>query len=639
MLSNMKLGTKLLLAFLAVGIIPFAVIAISALTKSSNALSHQAFNQLEGVRGIKKGQIEQFFAEREGDMGVLMETVATLKEEAFYTLEAIQVNKKIALEGLIHQWFVDVKAQQGRSICTKAMKHYEAFLETGEKSAEYNRFAAIIDGFIKVTGYYDFFVINNDGVVVHSQAQESDYKTNLVSGPFSDSGLARAFQKAQKGQVAFVDFSPYAPSNNEPAAFLAAPILSAGEQTGVVVLQISMEKTQKIMSNRTGMGKTGEAYLVGPDKLMRSDSFLDPVNHSVKGSFANPGKGRVDTEAAREALAGRSGHDVIVDYNGNPVLSSYAPLQVADTTWAIIAEIDVAEAFSPVGSDGKEYYAKYIEKYGYYDLFLMNPDGYCFYTVTKEADYQSNFVNGKYADSNLGDLFKQVMQSMKFGLADFAPYAPSNGEPAAFIAQPVLHNGDVELVVALQLSLDAINKVMQQRDGMGETGETYLVGADKLMRSDSYLDPTNHSVQASFANPAIGKVDTDAAEAALSGKTGTEIIIDYNGNPVLSAYTPIKIGETTWALIAEIDEAEAFAAVKTLEWLIGVITVVCIAVIIAIALLITRSISKPISKVVTGLGEGAEQVAAASGSCCLNSSIQGQQICLEGDFINGFNDF
>ena len=285
MLSNMKLRTKLLLAFLAVGIIPFAVIGISALTKSSTALNTQAFNQLEGVRGIKKGQIEQFFAEREGDMGVLMETVATIREEAFHTLESIQVNKKIALEGLIHQWFIDVKAQQNRSICTKAMKHYETFIESGEKSAEYSRFATIIDDFVKVTGYYDFFVINNDGVVVHSRAQEADYKTNLISGPYSDSGLARAFQKAQKGQVTFVDFSPYAPSNDEPAAFLAAPILSGGQQTGVVALQVSMEKIQTIMSDRTGMGKTGEAYLVGPDKLMRSDSFLDPLPNNIINEF------------------------------------------------------------------------------------------------------------------------------------------------------------------------------------------------------------------------------------------------------------------------------------------------------------------------------------------------------------------
>ncbi|MCP3952658.1 MAG: methyl-accepting chemotaxis protein, partial [Desulfobacterales bacterium] len=279
----------------------------------------------------------------------------------------------------------------------------------------------------------------------------------------------------------------------------------------------------------------------------------------------------------------------------------------------MLSEADVAEAFSPVDASGNEFYVKYQKMYGYYDLFLVNPDGYCFYSAAREADYQTNLVSGKYASSNLGKLVRKVLQTKQYGMVDFAPYAPSNGDPAAFIAQPVVHSGDVEIVVALQLPLDAINSVMQQREGMGETGETYLVGPDKLMRSDSFLDPANHSVKASFANPSKGNVDTEATQEALAGKTESKIITDYNGNPVLSSYTPLKLGDVTWAIIAEIDEVEAFATVKTIKWLIGIVALVGIAAIIGIALLITRSITKPINRIIEGLNEGAEQVSSASG--------------------------
>ena len=71
MSSNMKLSTKLMVTFLAVGLLPFAAISIVSLVKSSSALSGQAYNQLESVRDIKKDQIERFFGERQGDMGVL----------------------------------------------------------------------------------------------------------------------------------------------------------------------------------------------------------------------------------------------------------------------------------------------------------------------------------------------------------------------------------------------------------------------------------------------------------------------------------------------------------------------------------------------------------------------------------------
>ena len=66
MFKNMKLGTKLLLAFLAVGIIPLATVGLVTLNKASNSISQLAFNQLDSMRAIKTAQIDKFFAERAG---------------------------------------------------------------------------------------------------------------------------------------------------------------------------------------------------------------------------------------------------------------------------------------------------------------------------------------------------------------------------------------------------------------------------------------------------------------------------------------------------------------------------------------------------------------------------------------------
>jgi methyl-accepting chemotaxis protein len=127
---------------------------------------------------------------------------------------------------------------------------------------------------------------------------------------------------------------------------------------------------------------------------------------------------------------------------------------------------------------------------------------------------------------------------------------------------------------------------MMMRTGLGETGETYLVGEDMLMRSDSYLDPVHRSIRASFANPEKGRVETVAVREALDGKTGEDIITDYNGNPVLSSYTPIYLWDITWALIAEIDANEAFEPINHLTWLIVIIAVIGISAVIAVVLLI-----------------------------------------------------
>ena len=130
---------------------------------------------------------------------------------------------------------------------------------------------------------------------------------------------------------------------------------------------------------------------------------------------------------------------------------------------------------------------------------MIDDAGEIFYTLTKEADYQTNLITGKYNNSGLGKLFKKVQDSGKFAMSDFSNYAPSNGDPAGFIALPLTTNSGISVVVALQLSIEKISELMQQRAGMGETGESYLIGSDLLMRSNSFLDPEGHSVGASFS--------------------------------------------------------------------------------------------------------------------------------------------
>ena len=197
-----------------------------------------------------------------------------------------------------------------------------------------------------------------------------------------------------------------------------------------------------------------------------------------------------------------------------------------------------------------------MERLGYYDIFVISPDGLVVHSVTKEPDYNTNLLNGPYKNSGLARAFKRTIQSKDLAVEDFSPYKPSKGQPAAFMAYP-MKLGSEEWVVAVQLSIERINQIMQKRSGMGRSGETYLVGPDYKMRSDSFLDPVNHSIAASFAGTTEANgVKTLAVENALNGNSGVVEILDYNGNPVLSAFSAIKYREVQWALLTEIDIAE-----------------------------------------------------------------------------------
>ena len=252
----------------------------------------------------------------------------------------------------------------------------------------------------------------------------------------------------------------------------------------------------------------------------------------------------------------------------------------------------------------EEYFNNYLKNYGYYDIFLINNDyGHVMYSVAKESDYGENLLYGQLKDSGLAEVFNKVKKSKKVSFVDMKPYSPSANAPAIFVGTPIYIDGNIKSVLVFQISDKAINDIMQFRKGYGVSQEDYLVGSDKLMRSDSFLDTKNHSLKASFANPSLGKVETKASLNALKGKSNTEIIIDYNGNPVLSSYTSINIDDSIkWALISEIDESEILIVPHNIRNITILISIIMLVLITLIAIyVINKSIVTPLNALQDGL--------------------------------------
>ena len=148
-------------------------------------------------------------------------------------------------------------------------------------SAAHKKYHPILKKFLKKFGYYDLFLIEvKTGHIVYSVFKETDFGTSLLKGPYSDSGLAKAFAMARmsdwRDAVFLADFTPYEPSYGAPAAFVAAPIFDGKSLIGVLAAQVSIDEIDNIMTGerqweKEGMGHTGEAYIVGSDYTMRND--------------------------------------------------------------------------------------------------------------------------------------------------------------------------------------------------------------------------------------------------------------------------------------------------------------------------------------------------------------------------------
>ena len=317
---------------------------------------------------------------------------------------------------------------------------------------------------------------------------------------------------------------------------------------------------------------------------------------------------------------------------------------------SLIAANDQSE-YSALHAKFHPHIRDFLQKFEFYDIFLVDPDtGDIVYSVFKELDYSTSLIDGPYANTGIGEAFKKAnasSESSSVALTDFAPYTPSYEDPAAFIASPIYENGVKTGVLIFQMPIDRINNIMTYHSnwkdqGMGDSGETYLVGADTKMRSlgrfivddkQGYLDVLKSTGTDSSLVDLIALKDTTiglqavhspGSEKALAGESGTGIFPDYREIPVVSAYAPLAIEGLNWAILSEVDEAEAFAAVaaltkKILMWsLAGLLLVGILAAFVG--RLFAKSILDPIYYVVGSVEYIAKDIEA--GDCDLTRPLE-----------------
>lgn len=279
----------------------------------------------------------------------------------------------------------------------------------------------------------------------------------------------------------------------------------------------------------------------------------------------------------------------------------------------------------------------YLKTFGYYDIFLVDPDtGDIIYSVYKELDYTTSLINGPYADTGIGHAFKEAreLEAGEVAVTDFARYLPSYDAYAGFFATPIYHGDEKLGVLIFQAPIDRLNDIMTfghnwESTGLGLSGETYIVAADKTLRNDSRFliddpvgyfdalrvsnDPALAEIESRSTSVGLQRADTPGVQAALRGETGFDIFADYRNVSVLSAYAPLEIPGLDWVLMSEIDESEAYAAVKTTQLtLIAGSTIIAVIILLGSIFLI-RAIVKPLrhlQNMVAKLAAGDDSVRA-----------------------------
>lgn len=385
------------------------------------------------------------------------------------------------------------------------------------------------------------------------------------------------------------------------------------------------------------MGFINDQVITLSKNIMISDALTD-FKSSIKELDASITPSRLNQ--AREGVSAYYEREFLPRLNEN--LSS--PKSVADFTSDVPSTLHLqyyyiennknevgSKHLLDMASDGttysrnhKQYHPvirEYLERFGYYDIFIIDSKtGQMVYSVFKEADYATNLLTGPYKDTNFAEVFRQTKDATDedfVAIADFDFYSASYNAPAAFIASPIFVNNRNEGVLIFQMPIDKINEIMTNNQdweaaGLGTSGEVYLVGEDLRMRSisrflvddrEGYFEtlealgyPSNEIevIDRMDTSILLQDVDTTASRGSTAGTVNTEIIQDYRGVNVLSSYKPLEISGLNWGIISEIDEAEAFAALASVQMQSGVLILSTLILVVIVGIIFANQISKPL---------------------------------------------
>jgi class 3 adenylate cyclase len=277
------------------------------------------------------------------------------------------------------------------------------------------------------------------------------------------------------------------------------------------------------------------------------------------------------------------------------------------------------------------YFREIATRFEYRDALLLDTRGNVVYSVNKGAALGTNILTGPYRDSNLRDAYEKAMDANSVDfvwITDFQEFQAALGVPIAWLVSPITAAGKTVGVLALPLPISRVNRVMTvdkkwRAAGMGSTGETYLAGADNLMRSDSRLflqDPEKYQRKAEAAGTPpdivakairlhgttlVQPVATAAVRAAQRGRTGTMTDTGYLGDRELVAYAPLDVpnSDLRWSIVATRDTDEAYSRIESFTRTLLLTVTAMVFVICMAAMLVAQMFVRPLRRLQTGAQE------------------------------------
>ena len=550
MKTFLSIRTRLMAMLLGVSLLSCLALGIIGSRYGNEIITEEVTEELQLVRASKKGEVEAYFQNI-----AHLATVLGQNEQ----IERAAVEFRLAYEQLYNE---KLNAE-----CSQALSsHYEKFVAKLSKNVEvrndldiymprsvegcylqneyivenpnpigskdvlvdprdgtqyaevHRRYHAYFRLLVEQFNFYDIFLIDLEkGNIVYSVFKETDFGTNLYSGPYRNSNLAnltRRLRNENDLQVAtFEDFASYRPSYGAPAAFVGIPLVKNGESVGALVFQFSVAELNRIMTfdgqwAEKGLGKSGEVYLVGEDFLMRSASrFFIEDSLGYAQTLLDKGarqadidrmyrygstilQQRVRTASTMAAIEGNTDVQTADDYRGVSVISAYTPLKIQGLNWAILAEQDADEAYAPIAAFNRRIFIITAILMGLVTLIAMLLAGHFVRPIEQLLEGTRRIRNGDLlyrVDIHSNDEFDELGTAFN-GMVEDLEHQTEHAQKQAAHSQELLANSVPEMFVERLLNgergfADNYNNVsLILIDIVGFSKWTDQVGADASVK-------------------------------------------------------------------------------------------------------------------------------------------------------------
>ena len=547
-IKNRKIFTYQNIIILA-SILPIILFGFLTYQNSTHEYIQNSFSQIKNINKQKEDIVKGYFEKVRFDIENLSKTISFLEEQASLNIINIQTLQRSHLKE-----YYNLVQNNILSLAKKDIFQY--IFSFKNKGRTVNKsYIDEIYGIKNDLGIKNVLMINKKGKVLYSSDNKLLEGKNIsqLSKP-----LKKIFKKVKtkkfqgKKSIYFTGFG-YCKISKSYKQFVISPFKDVD---GFIAIEIDQKPIQKIIENIKSLGGTAETYLT----YKQNDKTFLASNRVIKHGKIGDKKDNVYVKKGFNT----SGIDVKYGSIGAIELVGYMPVKIKNITFSMQTTVAYAEVISPT-INGIDYFENFIKDYNYQNVLLIGSKGDVFYSVKKDDALKTNLLNGKYSNTSLAKAVKKVFKTKSIYLTDINFYELSQKKLAQFALIPILSKNDnIKSIVVVELNLKTLSKKLMTNNKMYKTIETYVVGRDKRLRTDTTLSSKKYNLINSYKENLL--INTDSVKDAFKYSSGSYITKDYRGVKVLSSFNLIECKDFKWAIITKVDEGEIITMLKGLKF-------------------------------------------------------------------------